>query len=588
MASHPLDLAALQSDYRSGLRTPEKVLSDLYDRIEAEPNDPTWIHVIPRTSALERVPSPGPASSDAPLRGVPFAVKDNIDVAGVPTTAACPDFKYTPTASAFVVDRLVAAGAVPVGKTNLDQFATGLVGVRSPYGIPRNPFNSEYIPGGSSSGSAVAVARGLCSFALGTDTAGSGRVPAAFLGLVGLKPTRGLLSTRGVVPACRSLDCVSVFTRSCGDAAQVLAAAAGYDEADPYSRKAAPPHGDAPWPPRIGVPRRDQREFFGNAEAEALFERSIARWTRLGASIHEIDFSPFRDAARLLYEGAWVAERYAAIRNFVEEHPGSLHPVTEKIVTGARKLTAVDAFESEYRLAALRRASEAVWSEIDVLLTPTTGTAYRVADVMADPIRLNSQLGYYTNFMNLLDLCGLAVPAGTYSCGVHFGVTLVAPAFHDDRILALGARFLGEAAPGKALPTVTNSDSVVRLAVCGAHLSGLSLNSQLTERGAHLIAAAQTAAEYRLYALPGATPPKPGLVRVLRDGVSIALEIWELPVDRYGDFVALIPAPLGIGRLKLRDGSLVQGFVCESAATEGARDISEFGGWRSYLASQER
>lgn len=559
-------------------------LADVYTRMAGRGADPTWIHRVPERENQERlVQVMGRGAPPGPLAGVPFAIKDNIDLEGVPTTAACPEFSYTPTRSATVVERLLAAGALPVGKTNLDQFATGLVGVRSPYGVPVNPFHPDYIPGGSSSGSAVAVAAGLCAFSLGTDTAGSGRIPAMLNGLVGLKPTRGLLSTTGVVPACRSLDCVSIFARSCGDAAAVLQVAAGYDPDDPFSRVAAPPAAPLPWPPRIGIPRQDQLEFFGNEETGGLFERALAQWRRLGATLVEIDFTPFRETARLLYEGAWVAERYAAIRTFLDQKPEAVHPVTRGIIEGARRLSAADAFDSIHRLAALRRRAEVVWGEIDLLVTPTAGTLYRVSDVLADPLRTNSTLGTYTNFMNLLDLAGLAVPAGRFGCGVPFGITLVAPAFQDDRLLAWGARFLGEPPPRAALAPA--SAPVVRLAVCGAHLAGLPLNPQLVQRGARLVRAATTAPHYRLYALAGAEPRKPGLVRVQEAGASVAVEVWEMPLDQYGSFVAGIPAPLGIGRIALDDGEQVQGFVCEAHAVRGARDITAFGGWRAFLAS---
>jgi allophanate hydrolase len=452
--------------------------------------------------------------------------------------------------------------------------------VRSPYGTPRNAFNAAYIPGGSSSGSATAVAAGLCSFSLGTDTAGSGRVPAAFNNLVGLKPTRGLLSTRGLVPACRTLDCVSIFTRNIADAADVLRVAAGYDAHDPFSRQAAPPIAEENWPPRVGVPRREQLKFFGNADAEKRFEEAVGRWRQLGANIVEIDFEPFVEAARLLYEGPWVAERYAAIREFIEKSPEALHPVTRGIIEGARAQTAVGAFGAFYRLAELRRRAEAVWSEIDVLLTPTAGTIYTIAEVEADPVRLNSNLGYYTNYLNLFDLCAVAVPAGFLPSGLPWGVTLVAPAFHDDRVLRLGARFLGEQPPARAL---SGGGAMTRIAVCGAHLSGLPLNPQLIALGARLIGETATASEYRLFALPGTTPPKPGLVRVGEGGASIVVEVWELTAEAFGLFVSKIPAPLGVGMLSLIDGGQTQGFLCEAHAVKGALDITRFGGWRAYL-----
>jgi allophanate hydrolase len=554
-------------------------VKDALNAIEARGPDPVWISRFSREQALN-LAEKAAVFPPSGLRGTTFAIKDNIDLAGLPTTAACAEFAYTPAVSATVVQRLIDAGAVPLGKTNLDQFATGLVGVRSPYGVPVNPYGDAYIPGGSSSGSAVAVAAGLCNFALGTDTAGSGRVPAAFNNLVGLKPTRGLLSTRGVVPACRTLDCVSIFTRSIGDAAEVLSVAAAYDPEDPYSRPAVPPTIDETWPPRIGVPRPEQLQFFGNADAEKLFAAVVARWQSLGAKIVEIDFQPFLDAARLLYEGPWVAERYTAIREFIEKKPDALHPVTRKIIEGAKTLTATSAFEATYKLAALRRQAEAVWTGIDVLLTPTAGTIYTVAEVEADPIRLNSNLGYYTNYLNLLDLCAVAVPAGFLPNKMPWGVTLVAPAFCDDRILRLGAKFLGEAAPQRALPAPGRT---VQLAVCGAHLSGLPLNWQLTQLGAKLARTTFTAPNYKLFALPGTTPPKPGLVRVSDSSGPVEVEVWDVPVSGYGHFVSNIPGPLGIGTITLEDGSSVQSFLCEAIAVQGARDVTSFGGWRAFL-----
>ncbi|HWA27158.1 MAG TPA: allophanate hydrolase [Lacunisphaera sp.] len=551
------------------------------DRIDARGADPVWIARRPRPE----VEAAAAGAPDGPLRGVTFAIKDNIDLAGLPTTAACPDYAYAPAVSAVVVQRLMAAGAVPLGKTNLDQFATGLVGVRTPHGVPVNPFGREFIPGGSSCGSAVAVAAELCDFALGTDTAGSGRVPAAFNNLVGLKPTKGLLSTRGVVPACRSLDCVSIFTRTVGAAAEILAVAAAYDPEDPFGRPARPPLVDEKWPPRIGIPRPGQLEFFGNADATKLFTAAVARWRGLGATIVEIDYAPFQAAARLLYEGPWVAERYAAIKEFIETKPEAMHPVTRRIIEGAKPLAATAAFEASYRLAALRRQADATWEQVDALLTPTAGTIYTVAEVEADPVKLNSNLGYYTNHLNLLDQCGLAVPAGFLPNGLPWGVTLSAPAFCDDRLLRLGARFLGETAPVRALPA---PGPAARVAVCGAHLSGLPLNWQLTQLGATLVQATRTAPAYRLFALPDTTPPKPGLVRVATGGTAVAVEVWELPLAAYGHFVAGIPAPLGIGTITLEDGSTVQGFLCEGVAVEGAQDVSAHGGWRAYLADRRR
>ena len=591
-AAAPLDLLSLRSLYQSGKLRPAQLVAGLLERIARRGDDKVWIHRIQdkalaaRAAELERADA-----ATLPLYGVPFAVKDNIDVAGLPTTAACPEFSYVAKASAPVVERLIAAGAILVGKTNLDQFATGLVGVRSPYGVPRNTFNPDYVPGGSSSGSAVAVAAGLASFSLGTDTAGSGRVPAAFNNLVGLKPTRGLLSTRGVLPACRSLDCVSIFALTGADAAAVLRVAGGYDAADPFSRREAAPQRAMPRSfsgARIGVPRDAQLQFFGNAETPKLFSQAVER---LGGERVTIDLAPFLETARLLYEGPWVAERYLAIREFIEQHPGALHPVTAQIIGGAKKHSAIDAFAAYYRLKELQRRCAPLWDEIDLLVTPTAGTIYRIAEVEADPVRLNSNLGYYTNFMNLLDLAAIAVPAGFQHDGLPFGITLVAPAFTDEALCALGdiaqrAAVKTMGATGLPLPKEAPSahadGQTVRVAVCGAHMSGLPLNHQLLERGARLAQKCRTAPEYRLYALTDFAPPRPGMLRADAGG-AIEVEVWELPAPAFGSFVAAIPAPLGIGTVTLENGEQVKGFLCEARATQGARDITGLGGWRSFI-----
>jgi allophanate hydrolase len=584
----------LLSGYRDGAFTPGQVIDEALRRAEQGQSHNTWIRRLSREALalyLDRLASASPDT--LPLYGIPFAIKDNIDLAGVPTTAACPDYAYVPERSATVVERLIEAGAIPLGKTNLDQFATGLVGARSPYGPGRNAFNPAYISGGSSSGSAISVARGEVSFSLGTDTAGSGRVPAAFNNLVGLKPTRGLLSTRGVVPACRSLDCVSIFALSAAEADAVQQVAAGFDAEDPWSRR----RGKGPAVPdssfRFGVPRSDQLAFFGNREAQRLFGESVSRMEALGGHRVEIDFLPFLDCARLLYEGPWVAERYAAIASFIERQPESLLPVTRTIIGGGSRPSAVEAFEGQYRLAELRRTAEGEMARVDVILTPTAGTIYRVDEVEADPVALNANLGYYTNFMNLLDMAAVAVPAGFQADGLPFGVTLCGPAFAESLLLELGDRFhrcgqLTAGATERPLPLATVSShggESVRIAVCGAHMSGLPLNHQLTDRGGRLVTGARTAPNYRLFVLPGDPPARPGLVRT-EEGGAIAVEIWDLPVERFGDFVEQIPAPLGIGKVELAHGAVVSGFLCESYAVEGAREITHLGGWRAYLTAR--
>ena len=595
-AADPLDLASLRRRTESGTLRPSQLVAGVLERIARRGEDSAWIHRLPRAELEARAAElerRGPQG--LPLYGIPFAIKDNIDAAGHPTTAACAQFSYVPRESATVVERLLAAGAILVGKTNLDQFATGLVGVRSPYGVPGNTFDPEYIPGGSSSGSAVTVAAGLVSFSLGTDTAGSGRVPAAFNNLAGLKTTKGLLSTRGVVPACRSLDCVSIFALTATDAAHVLEVARGFDARDPFSRPASPPARAMPRTfagCRVGVPREDQLAFFGNPDTPGLFKNFLKKIQDLGAEEVRIDFAPFLETARLLYEGPWVAERYVAIREFIERQPEALHPVTRAIIGGATRHSAIDAFSAYYRLQALRRATAPVWGGIDVLLTPTAGTIYRIAEVEADPVKLNSNLGYYTNFMNLLDLAAIAVPAGFQRDGLPFGVTFAAPAFTDDALCVLGeiaqrAMVKTMGATGLPLPAVDTEEtfrdqSLIRLAVCGAHMSGLPLNHQLTERGARLARKCRTAPQYRLYALTDFAPPRPGMVRADTGG-AIDVEVWDVPATAFGGFVEGIPAPLGIGTVTLEDGQQVKGFLCESHATRGARDITGLGGWRQFI-----
>ncbi|MDH3739858.1 MAG: allophanate hydrolase, partial [Alphaproteobacteria bacterium] len=569
-----LDFAYLHELYREGQATPEDAAKAVLARADHESDKAIWITRVPDPSVLDAARALAGRDPDAlPLYGLPFAVKDNIDVAGLPTTAACPEYAYTPDASATVVDRLVAAGAILIGKTNMDQFATGLVGTRSPYGACTNSFDPAYVSGGSSSGSAVAVAKGLVSFALGTDTAGSGRVPASFNNIVGIKPTRGLVSTRGVVPACRTLDCVSIFALDVADGADVLQAAAGFDPDDPFSRQRPAHIGNgviALEGARIGVPAAADLDFFGNDDAERLFAASVERAAGLGASIVEIDFAPFLETARLLYEGPWVAERYQAIREFIDTQPEALHPVIRTIIGGGAEPSAADAFAAEYRLRELRRSVEPVWSDIDALLTPTAPTIYTIAQLEADPIQLNSNLGTYTNYMNLLDLCGVAVPAGFQADGLPFGVTLAAPAFRDSELLpladalhraadtGLGAARL--AVPDRQLATDAPGDDTLVLAVCGAHMSDLPLNGELTGRGATLLRSCRSAPKYRFYALEDFSPPRPGMVHTdSTDGHAIDLELWSVPKVRFGDFIAGVPSPLAIGTVALEDGTSVKG-----------------------------
>ena len=604
-----LDLRTLGNRLRSGGLRPGALVEGIAARIAARGKDKVWIHLLPRAALMRRATElerHGPEG--LPLYGIPFAIKDNIDLAGHPTTAACPDFAYVPQENSPVVQALLDAGAIAIGKTNLDQFATGLVGTRSPYGACENAFNPKFVSGGSSSGSAVAVAAGLASFSLGTDTAGSGRVPAAFNNLVGLKPTVGLLSARGVVPACRSLDCISIFALTGADAAEVLGVAAGFDPGDAYSRRKPGRAGTLPASfggCRLGVPRAGQLEFFGDAGAARVFKEAVDRLEQLGAARVEIDLAPFLEAARLLYEGPWVAERYVGIRDFLQAHPGSLLPVTRQIISGGASPSAADFFTSQYRLRELIRRAESAWEKADLIVTPTAGTIYTIDQVNADPVRLNSNLGVYTNFMNLMDLAAIAVPAGFLPNGLPFGITLFAGAFTDTGLCRLGAEAqralvsrmgatgielpAGDGAQATPLRGAAPAPATVRVAVCGAHMSGLPLNHQLTERGGVLERRCRTAPRYRLFALTQFTPPRPGMLHAgeARDkGAAIELEVWRLPAESFGGFVDGIPGPLGIGTVELEDGDTLRGFLCESYAVAAAEEITALGSWRRYVARQ--
>ena len=602
MAALALDIARLRAAYESGETTPSQVIRAVIERIAAHGDDAIWISRRPDDALLAEAEQLTNRFGDLerlPLYGIPFAVKDNIDVAGLPTTAACPAFTYHPAASAPVVAALIAAGAIVLGKTNLDQFATGLVGVRSPYGVPRNSFDPAMVPGGSSSGSAVAVAAGLVSFALGTDTAGSGRVPAAFNNIVGLKPTRGMLSNRGMVPACRSIDCISVFALTVPDALTVLDVARGFDAQDAYSRAA--PAGfkailaKAPAAFTFAVPHQAQLEFFGDAEAQALFAEAVARAEALGGRRLEIDFAPWVETANLLY-GPWTAERTAAVGPMLAVEPDVLFPVTRSIIEVGLAPKAVDTFQAQYRLQELTQAIRPVWDQADILLVPTTGTAFSLADLAAAPIARNTDLGYYTNFTNLLDLAAIAVPSGFKTSGFPVGITLIGPAWHDATLAALGQAMhqamggpLGAtgvpqpAAP--ALATGMATYPTVDLAVFGAHLTGGALNPQLRSLGGRFSRACRTAARYRMVALPGKIL-RPGLIDIGDGGRVIEGEIWSLPAASLAAFLATIGAPLGLGTVRLADGETCLGFICEGgAAVEAAADVSAFGFWPDYLRS---
>jgi allophanate hydrolase len=585
----PFTLEALRGAYETGASV-LAIVAEVRRRIALNPDNPIWIHPLtdeelrPYLARLENC-----EPNTLPLYGVPFAIKDNIDLAGIPTTAACPAFAYTPTDSAFVVQRLIEAGAIPIGKTNLDQLATGLVGTRSPYGAVQNAFDPTLISGGSSSGSAVSVALGQVAFSLGTDTAGSGRVPAALNNLIGYKPSCGLLSTTGVVPACRTIDCVTIFGLTLSDTARIANIADQFDSSDAYAKtQRQQVSGQAKI---IGVPRRDQLKFFGNDAFEALFEVAITGFTDQYET-KEIDISPLLDAAKLLYEGAWVAERYHGAKDLIEQHPESLREEFLAVVGHGNKLSAVEYFDGAYRLAAYKRMSEQMFSEIDALVLPTVGTHYSLAQVEAEPVLRNSDNGAYTNFVNLLDMSALAIPAGFTPAGLPFGITLIAEALHDHQLFKLGHDWMTRQPRLIGALGITMTESLlvpdltdtIPLAVCGAHLSGMPLNGQLQERAAILREATHTAPCYRLYALPGGPPKRPGLMRT-EDGVAIEVEVYNVPSAHVGSFLAGIPQPLGLGQLELASGEWVTGFICEPCGIEGATDVSSFGGWRGYIAT---
>ncbi|MDP9002322.1 MAG: allophanate hydrolase [Myxococcota bacterium] len=614
MSRDKLSLAfdSLHGAFASGELTPHDVIDEVFGRMDRDRQRVrnVWLHTLPATAAhaaVERAIARREAGAAVPLLGIPFAVKDNIDVAGMPTTAACPELAYVPESSAPVVQRLIEAGAIVIGKVNLDQLATGLVGTRSPYGTPTNPFDPRMIPGGSSSGSAVAVAVGHVSFALATDTAGSGRIPAGFNNIVGVKPSHGTLSARGVVPACRSLDCVSVFALTVPDACAVVNVATQWDERDAFSRHDAPSmvlgeFDRREW--RIGVPRADQLVFFDDSPARRMFERSVDRLRGLGCGVVEIDFEPFRAAGELLYGGPWVAERLLAAGPLLETKPEALLPVIRDILREAKRYGALDVFAGQYRLREIQRATTATWRAVDAFMVPTAPTIYRVADVIANPRTLNANLGTYTTFVNLLDLAAVSVPAGFRDDGLPSGITFIgvrgsesalvtlADAHHRALGGTLGATEHGlPAAQGctNATPsrgTAPNATETAAIVVVGAHLTGQPLNDQLTGAGGTLVRDGATAARYRLYALRGTVPPKPGLVRVREGGCPIEIEVWRLDVAAFGKFVAAVPRPLCIGSVELEDGTFVSGFLCEPDALVGAVDITSHGGWRAYLQAQ--
>ncbi|MEM7099575.1 MAG: allophanate hydrolase [Pseudomonadota bacterium] len=587
----------LSQAYQKELLTPFEVCSHIVSAADLLATCNIWVtppslsQIEPYLRALE-----GVCPTEKALWGIPFAVKDNIDVVGMPTSAGCPEFTYTPERSAEVVQRLVDAGAIPVGKTNLDQFATGLVGTRSPYGVTKHPDRPEMISGGSSSGSAVAVSTGLVSFALGTDTAGSGRVPAALNKLVGYKPTRGLISNSGVVPACRSIDCVSILTRNVQDAAAVAGLSVAFDPSDANSRVNHYPNDFSHfgiWDSKLslGVIEQSQLEFFGDDRFASAYADTIDQLQRAGVQLQTIDFAPFMQAALELYEGPWVTERYLAAESIIRGNPNALLPVTLKVIEAGATSLGCDVYRSQYKLAELRMQCVESLRHVDALLTPTVGCHYSIEEVLNKPFLTNTNLGYYTNYMNLLDMCGVAVPGAHTPDGEPFGVTLVGDRLSDTQILSIGAKVTrlldasSEASGSDSVLSTFQQQNSIDIAVCGAHMSGLPLNWQLTQRRAQLIKVAATAKAYRLFALSGGPPKRPGMMKDSARGDSIAIEIWRMPAESFASFLEGIPWPLGIGRVELDDGTTVAGFVCESAGLEGAEEITHHRSWRSYITS---
>ncbi len=599
MAEMNLQIGALQQAYQAGEFTPRQLMSVLLNKAESYADYNLFTELLDEKTLESYLAKLEQTEVNSlPLWGVPFVIKDNIDLQGIPTTAACKEFAYVPEESATVVRLLIEAGAIPLGKANMDQFATGLVGTRSPYGVCHNAFDFKMISGGSSSGSAASLALNLCSFSLGTDTAGSGRVPAAFNNLVGLKPSKGLLSTKGVVPAVRSQDVVSIFALNAQDANLVLDVAGHYDAEDEFSRRAAdmlPPVWEKM--PVIGIPDKGSLFFDGDAQAKANFEKTVNHLIEAGYALVEVPFQAWLDTAKLLYGGAWVAERYVAIESFFEQCEAKMDPTVAAIIGGAKQLSAADAYLGSYSLQKAQRETQQIWREmgIDCMMTPTTPTIYSIEQLEAQPIELNSKLGTYTNFMNLLDYAAIAMPTGFREDQLPTGVTFFAPAGADKALLKLTDQLHAEfvettGAKGLPLPQANAdlfaNDRVIPLAVVGAHLTGFPLNQQLIDRGATLLEETQTAPKYRFFELNERPILKPGLVKQSQGGESIALEVWAMPKEHLGSFLALIPSPLGLGKVELIDGREVVGFICEPYGIEGAKEITETGGWRNWIAQR--
>ncbi|WP_180129421.1 MULTISPECIES: allophanate hydrolase [unclassified Acinetobacter] len=584
------------AEWKAGYANNTIQLEDLYALVEQfDHADPAWISIASieqltaQIDALKQIENAGAL----PLFGVPIAVKDNIDVVGFASTAAFKLFTDIKTEDAYVVQRLKQAGAIIVGKTNLDQFATGLVGTRSPFGAVPNTFNPDYVSGGSSSGSGSVVARGLVPIALGTDTAGSGRIPAAFNNIVGLKPTKGRFSNTGLLPACKSLDCISIFALTVVDATAVAEVMEGFDVTDSYSR-VNPATAPAKFSAQLNLAIPKQLDFFGDAQSAVAFQQALIELKNLGAELTEIDFSAFGQLASQLYQGSWVAERTAAVADLLETSVHDFDPTVLEIIQKGQQYTAVDAYNAEYLKQELARDIQQTLAQFDALVVPSSPTIHTLAEMAEAPIENNSHFGTYTNFTNLADLSAIAVPAGFRADGLPFGITFIAPAWHDTALADFAEKWqkhlkLPLGAVAKTFPEANSVMSApsaqhFRVAVVGAHLTGMPLNFQLTTRQAVHVETTTTSADYALYALSGTVPPKPGLARQ-ESGQKIIVELWDIPKARFGEFVAEIPTPLGMGNIELADGRWVKGFICEPYGLNGAKNISEFGGWRAYIQS---
>ena len=597
-----ITIKELLNRYQSGALTPTQHIATLMNDIHHhfhEEKDPAWISVATEMKIQEQLMNldhlvAQKSIANLPLYGIPFAIKDNIDAAGWETTVACPDFAFEPQKNATVVQKLIDAGAILVGKTNLDQFATGLVGTRSPFGAVPNTFDPSYVSGGSSSGSASVVARGLACFSLGTDTAGSGRIPAAFNNLVGTKPTPGLVSTEGVFPACKSIDCVSIMTLTAADADIVLNAMKS-NALDRASEAQFHPNSKSTSsfskPIRIGVPISCQ--FLDDGSYQKAFAKAVENAKGLDVELVNVDIDPFVKAGKLLYDGPWVSERFAVTEDFLKTHPNAFDPSVKQIIESGASYSAAQGFRAIYQLKELEIEAKKAWAQCDVIMVPSAPNHPTLEDLKNHPILKNSELGMYTNYVNLMRLCAVAVPAGFTEKGMPFGVTLLAQEGCDSALLKLAAQWqilfglsLGKSNHQASLTELTitpHKTDLIEIAVVGAHLQGMPLHSQLTDRRALLIKACKSAKSYRLFALPNTTPPKPGLVKTKANGAAIDLEVYAMPSSEVGSFLGLIPAPLGLGNIELDDGTWVKGFICEPHAIDGAKDISELGGWRAYM-----